>query len=201
MSLSNCESPETLFADPLANTLEVKETTVLTAIIQNARALGFNLEDVASCRYDMMSPLYQPARPGDDPAALLSSSLCHAMFGGRSGEKRPPPPDLRPTLNQVLIPHHISLDLIPFPALRDRLIVLSAAMPETFNMWELKLDIYERGGLTVLKGRRGRGSDSEGGYQPWDKRSWVAKPWFLKKWRMIVEDERELMESTVAELE
>ncbi|KAM6476782.1 hypothetical protein HDV62DRAFT_374511 [Trichoderma sp. SZMC 28011] len=39
------------------------------------------------------------------------------------------PANLRPTLSQLLIPHHASLDLIPLPLLRERAIMLSAAMP------------------------------------------------------------------------
>lgn len=170
-------------SDPFANTLEFKESTMLAAMLRNASALGFDLDLVGSCRYDMMSPLFRPATPASDPTALLSAF-------DRGGKNAALPPDLRPTLNQILIPHHVSLDLIPFPALRDRIIVLSAAMPATFNMWELKLDIYERGGLGVVKSRRG----GKGSLQPWDRRSWVATPWFLKKWRVIVEDEREQLE-------
>lgn len=174
-------------SDPLANTLEFKQSVILAAMLQNASALGFNLDDVGNCRYDVMSPLYSPATPASDPIALLSSF-------GRGRKNKLLPPDLRPTLNQILIPHHVSLDLIPFPALRDRLIVLSAAMPATFNMWELKLDIYERGGLTVVKGKRD--PSGKGELQPWDRRSWVATPWFLRKWRVLVEDEREQLEGS-----
>lgn len=168
--------------DLLANRLEFRDTIFLMAMLRNASALGFNIDDVGSCRYDTMSPLYSPATPASDPAGLLS-------YWGRRQRNAALPPDLQPTLNQMLIPHHVSLDLIPFPALRDRIIVLSAAMPATFNMWELKLDIYTRGGLTVVRGK-GSGA-SKGGFQPWDRRSWVATPWFLRKWKLLVEEDRE----------
>lgn len=61
--------------------------------------------------------------------------------------------------------------------------MLSAAMPHAFNNWELKLDIYERGGLKIwrLKGESGRDT-----YPPWDMKSWEAAPWFLKKWCMLM---------------
>lgn len=200
--------------DPFANALEFTPTIIFSACLHNAIALGFDLGALASCDVDLMSPFYRPALPSDDPASLLSSSVLNlsSAENGCAKTMTALPPDLRPTLNQVLIPHHASLDLIPFPLLRDRAIVLSVTMPQMFNMWELKLDIYSRGGLTVAKGSSGKNGTSirrrqeqveerwaglggsmakVGGCQPWDRRSWVAKPWFLKKWRVIMGDEKD----------
>ncbi|VUC35358.1 unnamed protein product [Clonostachys rosea] len=165
--------------DPLANTQEFFETTFFSAILNNALSLGFDLETIADCSIECMSPFYRPTTPQDDPVALLASAISDLAIE--------PPVYLRPTLAQVLIPHHASLDLIPLPNLRDRAIMLSAAMPTVFNIWELKVDIYERGGLAVSKGN-GRGWR---GSQPWQRESWVAAPWFLRKWSMCLEAERE----------
>ncbi|CAH0057723.1 unnamed protein product [Clonostachys solani] len=165
--------------DPQANTQEFFETTFFSAILNNALSLGFDLETIADCSIECMSPFYRPTTPQDDPVALLASAISDLAIE--------PPVYLRPTLFQVLIPHHASLDLIPLPNLRDRAIMLSAAMPTVFNIWELKVDIYERGGLGVSKGN-GRGWR---GNQPWDRESWVAAPWFLRKWSMCLEGEKE----------
>jgi hypothetical protein len=215
-SSSSSDAGESL-PDPFANSLEFTPTIIFSACLHNAVALGFDLGELANCAADLMSPFYRPATPSDDPASLLSSSVLSLGTAGDGGAMTLMrlPPDLRPTLNQVLIPHHASLDLIPFPALRDRAIVLSAMMPQTFNMWELKLDIYDRGGLTVAKGSEGKNGPSmrgrreeveerwtgldgslaqAGRCQPWDRKSWVAKPWFLKKWRVIVGDEKDLFD-------
>ncbi|CAH0027712.1 unnamed protein product [Clonostachys rhizophaga] len=165
--------------DPRANTQEFLETTICSAILHNGLSLGFDLETIADCSIECMSPFYRPTTPQDDPVALLASAISHLAVE--------PPVYLRPTLAQVLIPHHASLDLIPLPNLRDRAIMLSAAMPTVFNIWELKVDIYERGGLGVSKGN-GRGWRAN---QPWQRESWVAAPWFLRKWSMFLEDDKE----------
>lgn len=77
---------------------------------------------------------------------------------------------------QILIPHHASLDLIPLPLLRDRVIMMSFAMPQIFDLWDLKLDIYVRHALVY----QSDGSNHD--YQSWDQNNWKATPWFLRKW-------------------
>lgn len=79
---------------------------------------------------------------------------------------------------QMLVPHHASLDLIPLPLLRDRVIMFSFAMPEVYNLWDLKLDIYVRHGLTLKVDRKD--------YQSWDRRAWEMKSWFGEKWGVTV---------------
>ena len=174
--------------DPAANTLEFLPTTVFGACLHNALALGVDPGDLAMCGPEGLSPFYRPSSPGDDPAALFSQAM--------SSLSRKPPPNLLPTLTQILIPHHPSLDLIPLPHLRDQAIVLSASMPQIFNIWELKLDIYQRGGLVMLKRR----IDKDGrmrSCQPWEKSSWVAQPWFLRKWSMLVVGEKDQLSQAV----
>lgn len=154
-----------------ANTLEFLPTTIFSAIHHNALSLGFDLGKISSCSNDCMSPFYQTnINPKTEPTSLTT----------------PPtniPVHLRPTLAQLSIPHHASLDLIPIPFLRERAIMLSAALPQKFNLWELKLDIYVNGGLNVWRCRQDCGG---GDYQPWSMRSWEASPWFLNKWCMVV---------------
>jgi hypothetical protein len=173
-------------ADPQRNAIQLLPTTIFSAVLHNALSLGIDLDSLGACGPEYISPFYRPTTPADDPSTILASIM--------SSLSPSPPDNLRPTLTQVLIPHHASLDLIPLPQLRERAIMLSAAMPEVFNMWELKLDLYTRGGLTVWRRQGGCSTgtnDSErgSGCQPWDKSSWEAAPWFLRKWSMAVDGE------------
>ncbi|KAL1877369.1 hypothetical protein VTK73DRAFT_8664 [Phialemonium thermophilum] len=164
-----------LLGDPCANTLQPTEMTTLSAVLHNALCLGFDLSTLLNCAESCVSPFYRLATPGSDPRALLAEVTDPST-----------PAHLRPTLAQVLIPHHASLDLLPLPTLRERAIMLSAAMPQQFDLWELKLDVYVRGALVCWRGGRGGGT---GGFQPWDMRSWEAAPWFLRKWRLVIDGE------------
>ncbi|KAI9163118.1 hypothetical protein HJFPF1_04716 [Paramyrothecium foliicola] len=176
------------FADPRANAIEFVQTTIFSAVLQNALCLGFDLAQLADCgTQNFMSPFYRPdAHPQDDPADLLQ--LCAASASGSNLKGALIPANLRPTLTQFLIPHHVSFDLIPIPLLRDRAIMLSVAMPHAFNVGELKYDIYQNGGLMVWK-RSGDEWEADEPCQPWEMRSWEAAPWFLKKWSMAVDGE------------
>lgn len=92
--------------------------------------------------------------------------------------------DMCPTLEQLTIPHHPYLDIIPWPSFRSRAIIASSMDPPLINKNDLCLDLLSDGmycrsivGISLY----GRG---EG--MPWDSRSWEAKPWFLKKWSFLV---------------
>lgn len=176
-------------ADPNASGIHFLPTTFFSAILHNAICLGFDLAQLADCSAEYCSPFYRPdATPRSDPTALVASANVSSSV----------PPGLRPTLAQFIIPHHASLDLIPIPLLRDRILMLSAAMPTVYDLWSLKADIYEYGGLSVwgsarkarTEGRSPFGSYREGddgNWQPWDRNVWEAEPWFLDKWSMVVD--------------
>jgi hypothetical protein len=104
--------------------------------------MRFDLNELAACSFTYISPFYQPnATPQTDPKDLLTSA--NLPTSSRV------PANLYHTLAQLLIPHHASLDLIPLPLLRERAIMVSAAMPLSYNLTELKTDIFTRGGLMV----------------------------------------------------
>lgn len=87
------------------------------------------------------------------------------------------PPDLQPTLAQVLIPHPPYLDLLPFPAFREKAIVLGGmGGGGIVDPWELKRDVFMDGVVY----RRDRGG------VPWEGASWEARGWFVRKWRVLV---------------
>lgn len=173
------------FADVYMNAMQFLPTTIFTAIIHNAIALGIDPGDLINCNVDCTSPFYSPfATPEDDPGELLVSRTRAPSAISVRRDMEGMPEKLRPTTAQFLIPHHVSLDLIPLPALRHTAIMLSGALPHMFNTWELKLDIYVRGGLTVWR----RSNPNAHGIpcQPWDGRFWEASPWFLRKWSMAI---------------
>ncbi|KAH7009940.1 hypothetical protein EDB80DRAFT_642220 [Ilyonectria destructans] len=188
LSLSGTTSSEVSPLLPCLNrkSLRLVPTFIVSAVFENALSLDYDLARLAECRGDYISPFYEPlASPQNDPEALIASAIARVT---PSSCNRTIPVHLRPTLAQILIPHDASLDLIPLPFLRERAIMLVAVMPETFNMWELKFDIYHRGGLIIWQQDRSgqEGSSACTSYQPWDMRSWEATPWFLQKWCMVV---------------
>jgi hypothetical protein len=167
-------------------------------------ALGFDLDVLVACTQPAtsfyMSPFYRPdATPQDDPELLVSTTLssmglaspCSASSSS-SSLGACVPANLRPTLAQILIPHHASLDLLPLPRFRDRVIMMSAAMPHLFNLLEFKGDVYCRGAMAV----RSSGTPSTGAAadtcQPWDPGNWDVAPWFVRKWSMAVDKDSEL---------
>lgn len=87
--------------------------------------------------------------------------------------------DLRPCASQILQPHSLYIDALPFPTLRERIIALRAVEPKVFEDVELWDDIAS-GGVVCWGGRAEVGSGS-----PWDVRSWEVKGWFLWKWWML----------------
>ncbi|KFY05460.1 hypothetical protein V492_08528 [Pseudogymnoascus sp. VKM F-4246] len=168
---------------PRLNCLQFYQTTFFMATLYNARSMGFILdeENVTVSHCLRSSPYYRPVTPADDPKDLLAAIT------------RPSTPaHLRPTLAQVIYPHPAFMDLIPIPAFRERAIALAVTRPQAFNLWDLKKDMVQGEGLVPWSniGTASRSARMSGGQgQPWDIRSWEAAPWFLRKWRMLVDGE------------
>ncbi|KAG5807473.1 hypothetical protein H9Q71_007962 [Fusarium xylarioides] len=178
------------FPDLYMNMLQFSPAAIFTSCLTNALSLGLDPSVIANCSVEHISPFYQPKLSStlNHAALIQAGSTILSTFGNTSI-----PVHLRPTMAQILIPHHTSLDLIPIPFLRERAIMLSAAMPHAFNNWELKLDIYERGGLTIWRLKHEKGESVRDSYPPWDIKSWEAAPWFLKKWCMLMGREYDKM--------
>ncbi|KAL4755665.1 uncharacterized protein BDW70DRAFT_165243 [Aspergillus foveolatus] len=155
-------------------------THLLTAFMHNAFSIGITIDEFFTYNcMSLCSPFYRPATPSTDPRSLVASVL---------SVNPSIPTHLRPTLPQILIPHHPVFDLIPLPALRTRAIVLSAAGTNLVNMFELKRDIIEGGlvcwgvdGCEPDKQRERRG-------QPWELGSWKIAPWFRAKWKLLLSE-------------
>ncbi|KAI0400641.1 hypothetical protein F4802DRAFT_475539 [Xylaria palmicola] len=158
----------------ISGSLETNATTVFRASLLNAICIGIDLSELMYCQKTCMSPFYRPTATSEDPTTLvLAASAYHLL-----------PASLQPTPAQILIPHHASLDLIPLPRLRERAILLCAALPRAFSLWEMKLDIYVRNALICHGQSALSGSPAA---QPWEKDAWEAEPWFVSKWSMVVD--------------
>jgi hypothetical protein len=158
-------TPITSLPDPYRNALQCPQTATLVAYLHNARSIGLDMQDLLVHE----SPFYNPTTSAsDDPQTLLAAV-------------RKPwiPMHLQPTLPQILMQHHPWLDVLPFPALRARAIMLGSSTPQLFHPMELKKDIFT--GIYCQ-----RHCDRTGTGQPWDMGSWKATPWFLKKWRLLI---------------
>jgi hypothetical protein len=118
----------------------------------------------------MRSPFYLTDTTIDDDAAPLLVAARKPWI----------PAQLQQTPPQILFPHYPYLGLLPFPALRVRAITLASL----FNPMELKRDIF-REGLAYYRGTRSR--EPLGSKQPCDIRSCEVKPWFLKKWMLLMD--------------
>ncbi|KAI1322454.1 hypothetical protein F5Y16DRAFT_386594 [Xylariaceae sp. FL0255] len=171
-TISNTTSLVPSLPSPFFTHLQFAPVTLFTAMTNNALSLGLDLHRLMTPDY--ISPFYNPnITHSDDPKLLLThaNSLSPDI-----------PVHLRPTLPQILYPHHPYLDLLPYPALRARLVVLSATMPNVFNELEFKKDVWVHAGLMCWR-------SVDGPPRPWDMRCWEASPWFLNKWRMLVDGE------------
>lgn len=166
-SSSPIDTSSILSADPVMNCMQTAQDTIRMAVLNNALCLGFDIEQLTTCGASYMSPFFRSIMAQDSPRDLVASTLNSST-----------PIHLQPTMAQIIVPHHASLDLIPLPLLRERAIMFSFAEPHKFDLWDLKLDIYTRDGLVCRRG------GAKGTCQPWDQRSWEAAPWFLKKWSM-----------------
>jgi hypothetical protein len=155
--------------DPILTILNFSQSSMFRASLLNARALGITAAQLMTAQH--LSPFYRQTTPSDDITALLASSYNPSF-----------PPNLQPTLPQILYPHHAYLDLVPFPVLRARAITLGAIRPRLFHYSDLKKDIVVNGGLKFVTGNMGANASGHS----WDIRSWQVEPWFLRKWRMLL---------------
>lgn len=158
--------PRTGF-DPHKNTLTLIQTSSLQAYLSNAMALKIPIPGLKNEAFQ--SPFYQPE-------AFASGNMTALEVVWKEIPKA-----LRPTQAQITKPHHPWMDMIPFPALRERALTLSSLDPPLIDVYDFKNDVFMNSGLFCW-----RVGGSGGSGQPWDMRSWEAEPWFLKKWWILV---------------
>ncbi|GFF65127.1 hypothetical protein IFM62136_06196 [Aspergillus lentulus] len=164
---SSKSNTEETARDEIPPPLFTTYTLLLTACVYNAAALGISVDQFSSYNcMSLCSPFYRPyTAMSADPSSLLAAATV----------TRPAiPVHLRPTLPQILFPHHPLFDLLPLPALRAKAITFAATAPSLLDAVEFKRDIVERGGIVCSSESVGGGS---GGYslslrtsrRPWNK--------------------------------
>lgn len=180
---SNDSSPNTLEYDPRKthleqfeipdihmNTIRLATMSFVAACFANAGMLGISPEvlwDPAS-----QSPFYQTQMANEPFSMANAGHFSHLK------------PLLQPSATQLTHPHHPYLDILPFPAVRNRIIQLLQLKPPPFDPDQLCHDLRNDGIICWGSTRRNRQGPVCSG-APWDIRSWEIKPWFLKKWWIL----------------
>ncbi|KIY00061.1 uncharacterized protein Z520_03746 [Fonsecaea multimorphosa CBS 102226] len=168
-------------------------TATLAACLFNARALGIDIDRIMDPQY--MSPFY---RASLSPILLAGSSVQLESHDSVTNPQVASPILLRPCSAQVVFPHHVCLDMLPLPALRETAVMCYVRAQQggvdgvargLSRLQEFKKDVYIMQGVRF----RGMGELLEGEYimydeserhcgHPWESGSWAVAPWFVRKW-------------------
>ncbi|GFF51497.1 hypothetical protein IFM46972_09310 [Aspergillus udagawae] len=138
-------------------------------------------------------------RPGDitDDAQSVFTVQGPSHLPGRNTSEVKLPPALKPTAIQRTVPHHPWLDLIPFPYMRDTLILTQDFIDEA----QLCRDLSGQGESAVQRSGREVGIGETGilvWKDPWDPSGWEVTETFLRFWGWTIRDCRDLFRSTNA---
>jgi hypothetical protein len=138
-------------------------------------------------------------RPGDitDDAQSVFTVQGPSHLPGRNTSEVTLPPALKPTAIQRTVPHHPWLDLIPFPYMRDTLILTQDFIDEA----QLCRDLSGQGESAVQRSGREVGIGETGilvWKDPWDPSGWEVTETFLRFWGWTIRDCRDLFRSTNA---
>lgn len=169
---SRTDSDHCRLPDIRLNTIQLTTTSFVAACMANAAMLGLSAAELMNTK--SQSPFYQAQISHEVAQKACTAQFVHLI------------PKLRPSTAQLVHPHHPYLDILPFPAFRNRAIQLLQVQPPPFDPEDLCRDLKSDGlicwGSTVRDG-----SDSAGSGAPWDIRSWEMQPWFLKKWWLLID--------------
>ncbi|KAH7249621.1 hypothetical protein MRS44_007087 [Fusarium solani] len=145
---------------------------VLNALARNAISMGFPPEGL--CRHEAISP-YSTHGPqlSNNPQPATSC-----------------PPALQPTFLQAMVVHHPWIDLLPFPRLRDNMLMyMEAGLVDDDQLCEDLLVVDDPRGLDSKPSLIVWGGS-------WDPRAWEANPAFLRKWGFLLRGCTEIIEGT-----
>lgn len=166
----------------------VCQNSLFAAVMDNTLALGCLQGMQLMFSEDGNSPFYKSwaaattseergsqSKGGSSQQPFLSQ--IRSQFAGT-------PKDLQPVDEQIIVEHHIYLDVLPFPTFRQKALQALAKDPPELDEDELCTDITKKDGL-VIWGSLGNDQGMEA-CRPWDMRSWEPKPWFLRKYASFV---------------
>ncbi|KAM5368096.1 hypothetical protein ACJZ2D_009700 [Fusarium nematophilum] len=147
---------------------------VLNALARNAIYMGFPPEGL--CRDEAISPYNTNGpEPASNPQPATASSC---------------PEALQPTPLQTMIVHHPWIDLLPFPQLRDNMLMhMEAGLVNDDELCEDLLLVDDPRSLDSKPSLIVWGASSDPG-------AWEANPAFLRKWGFLLRGCPEMMEGT-----
>lgn len=155
--------------------LPIPALTLMRACLTNATRLGivFMLWDSTS-----ISPFYTGGvRPNFDQA-----SGCSATSTSTGIDIATLPENLRPTRTQQLLPHHPLIDILPWPTVRNKLIMFFAQpeelRPAQLGMEQLVEDFEDEVEGVVVKA---------GGAEPWEAHTWEVGKALEKRWWFVLD--------------
>ncbi|KAF5007219.1 hypothetical protein FDECE_6453 [Fusarium decemcellulare] len=108
-----------LLPDPSANHLRVEVLCIISAFQHNCFQLG--VSNMMSCE-DGISPFFRQIS-SDTCASEMLISAVQQLFQTLK-------PDLRPTREQIFFSHHPSIDMLPFPTLRQNILQYTGLIDE-----------------------------------------------------------------------
>lgn len=194
-----------VFSDPYLNHIRIDAMCTMTAMWENCLQLG--IPEWVLCDETSQSSFYRPGSHKSNSGSSSSTNLITSGSGYNTDVQavdgvvrtvqsiwKSVKPDLRPIKEQVTIAHHPCLDIFPFPTFRKN------ALRGTMLLDEDEFFLDATSGLMCWGGAGGGKADHKGGAgkastgSPWDHRSWEGKPWFLRKyWILLGGEEGELV--------
>lgn len=186
-----------VFSDPYLNHIRVDAICTMTAMWENCLQLG--VSEWVLCDETSQSSFYRPGSHSTNSTNLISatngkSEAVDGVVRTVQSIWKSVKPDLRPIKEQVTIPHHPCLDIFPFPTFRRNALKGAVLLDEDEFFLDATNGIICWGGAGVGKGDQKSGTGKASTGTPWDHRSWEAKPWFLRKyWVLLGGEEGELV--------
>ncbi|KAH9987952.1 hypothetical protein F4779DRAFT_611203 [Xylariaceae sp. FL0662B] len=179
LNTTACPNP----VDLAKSSITISRVSFLAAVLANALHLGIPWHHLLSWKAESHFPLIGKQLSREDDHLQQDTS--------RTSQIRRRAPDcfssikndLIPTDIQLKFPHHPTLDAIPWPNFRSKVIVAMYSEPPLIDKSDFCLDLLNDG----LRCWGSSGGDGHGQGAPWDHRSWEAAPWFLQKWENLTD--------------
>lgn len=180
-----------VFSDPYMNHIRMEAICTVTAMWENCLQLG--ISEWVLCDDVSQSPFYRPG-PSNN---LITSGNTEAVDGVvRTVQSiwKTLKPDIRPIKEQITVPHHPCLDIFPFPTFRRNVLKGVVVIDDDEFFTDALHGLTCWGGAGLGRGDRKGATGKASTGTPWDHRSWEAKPWFLRKyWVVLGGEEGELV--------
>jgi hypothetical protein len=154
---------------PRVTSVNMKQLCSVAASRKNAEMFGATFEQLINPV--MFSPFHDTAPTMLDCNLSFPEQWAHLT------------PDMQPVPAQLRHRHHLWVDTLPSPTLRQRLLECIAFKLIDGN--DFCGDLLKDG--LICWGSSIPGMDARSGSgAPWDVRSWEAQPWFMRKWWYVL---------------